>query len=91
MTTLAPVLMGAVAMASCVAALFFLRFWRQTRDTFFLLFAAAFALDAVTRLVLGMAQLSEETEPLIYTARLVTFGLIIVAIVRKNQSGRRGR
>ena len=91
MTTLTPVLMGAVAMASCVAALFFLRFWRQTRDTFFLLFAAAFALDAVTRLVLGMAQLSEETEPLIYTARLVTFGLIIVAIVRKNQSGRRGR
>ncbi len=32
------VAMGAVAMASLVAALFFLRFWRQTHDTFFLLF-----------------------------------------------------
>ena len=36
------VLMGAVAMASFVAMLFFLRFWRQTRDSLFLLFAIAF-------------------------------------------------
>ena len=71
MEPLASVLMGAVAMASCIAALFFLRFWRQTRDAFFLLFAGAFALDAITRLVLGMRQLSEETEPLAYLARLV--------------------
>lgn len=76
-------------MASCVATLFFLRFWRQTRDEFFLLFAAAFGLDAATRIVLGVARLSEETEPLIYLARLITFGLIIAAIVRKNRPGRR--
>ena len=44
-----PMLMGAVAMASVVAALFFLRFWSQTRDHLFLFFAAAFALDAMTR------------------------------------------
>jgi hypothetical protein len=75
-------------MASCVAALFFLRFWRQTRDAFFLYFAAAFALDAATRFVLSAADLSEETEPLVYLARLVTFCLIIVAIVRKNRPGR---
>ena len=41
-----PMLMGAVAMASFVATVFFLRFWTQTRDTLFLFFAAAFALDA---------------------------------------------
>ena len=84
------VLTGMVAMASCVATLFFLRFWRQTRDSFFLLFAAAFGLDAVTRLVLGIGRLSEETEPLIYVARLVTFGLIIAAIIRKNRPNQRG-
>lgn len=90
MSSLNPVLTGAVAMASCVATLFFLRFWRQTRDGFFLWFAAAFGLDAVTRVVLGVGRLSEETEPLIYLARLVTFGLIIIAIIRKNRPSRRG-
>lgn len=89
MAGLSSVLMGAVAMASCVATLFFLRFWRQTRDGFFLLFAAAFGLDALTRVVLGVGRLSEETEPLIYLARLVTFGLIILAIIRKNRPVRR--
>jgi hypothetical protein len=88
MDTVNLVLIGAVAMASATAALFFLRFWRQTRDSFFLFFAGAFGLDALTRLILGMGKLSEETEPLIYLARLVTFCLIIVAIVRKNRPGR---
>jgi hypothetical protein len=82
---LGSVLMGAVAMASFVAMLFFLRFWRQTRDQFFLLFAVAFGLDAATRFVLGMSQLSDESEPFYYLARLITFGLIIVAIIQKNR------
>jgi len=91
MTTspLFPALMGAVAMASFVAATFFLRFWRQTRDSFFLLFSLAFALDGVTRLALALSHISDETEPLYYSARLVTFGLIIIAIVLKNRSTRR--
>jgi hypothetical protein len=82
------VLQGAVAMASGVAALFFLRFWRQTRDSFFLFFALAFAIDALARFVLGFAELSEETQPLVYGARLITFGLIIIAIIRKNRPTR---
>jgi uncharacterized membrane protein HdeD (DUF308 family) len=88
MDQVSTVLQGAVAMASGVAALFFLRFWRQTRDSFFLFFAAAFAIDALARFVLGFAELSEETQPLVYGARLITFGLIIVAIVRKNRPSR---
>ena len=84
-------LTGAVAMASLVAALFFLKFWRQTRDYFFLLFALAFALDAATRFALGLVHVSSEMEPLFYLPRLVTFGLIIVAIVQKNRPTRRGR
>ena len=86
--TLNAALMGAVAMASFVAALFFLRFWRQTKDRFFLLFAIAFVVDAGTRLVLGAAALSNEAEPLVYIARLLTFGLIVVAIADKNRPRR---
>jgi len=79
-------LMGAVAMASFVAMLFFLRHWQQTRDAFFLLFAIAFGVDAASRAVLGLWRLAEDTEPFVYLARLVTFGLIILAIVQKNRA-----
>lgn len=85
------VMMGAVAMASLVAALFFWRFWRQTHDSFFMLFSIAFALDAATRILLGVSHVSSEQEPFFYLARLVTFGLIIVAIVQKNSPGKRRR
>ena len=34
------VMLGAIAMASLVAALFFLRFWKNTRDRFFLVIEA---------------------------------------------------
>ncbi len=77
--------LGAVAMASLVAALFFLRFWRQTRDHLFLLFSLAFAVDAVTRVTLGLSQVSNEDEPLFYLGRLATFALILIAIARKNR------
>jgi hypothetical protein len=82
------VLSGGVAMASFVATLFFLRFWRQTRDSFFLLFAVAFAIDAISRFVLGLAHVPDETEPFYYVPRLITFGLIILAIVLKNRPRR---
>lgn len=85
MTTIGSVLMGAVAMASFVAALFFLRYWRQTHDSFFLLFAIAFAVDSAARLVLGMTQVTDEAEPLFYLARLASFSLILFAIVQKNR------
>jgi hypothetical protein len=78
-------LIGAVAMASLVATLFFLRFWRQTKDSFFLLFAIAFAIDAVFRFILGMNTFPNETEPLFYLPRLAMFGLIILAVIQKNR------
>lgn len=83
--TIGSVLTGAVAMASFVATLFFLRFWRQTRDSFFALFATAFAIDAVSRFVLELAEVPDETKPFYYVPRLITFGLIVLAIVLKNR------
>jgi Family of unknown function (DUF5985) len=88
MSEASSVLMGAVAMASFVATVFFLRFWRQTRDGLFLLFAIAFGVDALTRFMLGLVHPSDETEPLFYMGRFATFALIAVGIVLKNRPNR---
>jgi hypothetical protein len=49
-------IMGAIAMASAVVALFFLRFWRETGDRLFAMFALAFLLLGITRLGLSMSR-----------------------------------
>ena len=84
---MAEFLQGATSALSLIAALFFLRFWRDTRDGFFCLFSLAFALDAVVRLVLVVTAEGEQ-QPLIYLGRLITFSLIILAILRKNRASR---
>jgi hypothetical protein len=48
-------IMGAIAMASAIVALFFLRFWRDTGDRLFAIFAAAFLLLGITRLGLALS------------------------------------
>jgi uncharacterized membrane protein HdeD (DUF308 family) len=49
-------IMGAIAMASAVVALFFVRFWRDTGDRLFAMFALAFLLLGITRIGLAMSQ-----------------------------------
>ncbi len=72
-------------MASLVVGLFFLRFWRDTRDRFFLFFATAFAVEGINRVVLALTEVSEDTEPYFYLIRLFSFLLIFAAIVDKNR------
>ena len=79
-----PVIFGAAAMAAFVAGMFFFRFWKQTKDRFFLFFAIAFLTDALTSFILGAWDISNK-EPLLYLARLITFGLILYAIIDKNR------
>lgn len=79
-------ILGAIATASLVAALFFLRFWRDTHDRFFLLFAIAFLVEALNRAALGLTNVAQEHEPFFYLVRLLAYGLIIVAIVDKNRT-----
>lgn len=88
MEHVADVLAGAAAMASLAVAVFFTKFWRRTRDYFFLLFAAAFAIDAVARLALSAVQVSDSAEPIYYLPRLLMFALIAIAIVHKNARGK---
>ena len=80
-------LSGAASMGSLVAALFFVRFWSQTRDRLFLMFAAAFALDAIMRVFLAIAAVPNEQEPFFYLGRLASFLLVIAAIIDKNRKG----
>ena len=80
MDALRSMLNGAVATCAMVAALFFLRFWLKTRDSFFLLFAIAFGIYAASQFALGWANTSEY-EPFYYLPRLVTFALIVAAVV----------
>lgn len=84
-------LLGAIAMASVIVALFFLRFWRNTRDRFFLFFAIAFGLEGINRVLLALNQGSSEHEPIYYVIRLLSFVLILIAIVDKNRARRSTR
>ena len=77
-------LMGAIAVASLVAGLFFFRFWRSTRDSFFLYFALSFWIEAGNRVALGLL-VASEVEPVFYLLRVVAYGLIVVAILQKNR------
>lgn len=78
-------LMGVITMASLVAALFFLRFWRDTGDRLFVMFAIAFTLLAITRLGLTLSNTRLESHTHWYWVRLAAFLLILFAIVDKNR------
>lgn len=78
-------MIGAIAVGWLIAGLFFFRFWRQTRDRFFLWFALSFWIEAVDRVALGLLGGVSEDDALVYIFRLVSYGLIILAIWQKNR------
>ena len=78
-------LIGAIVMASFVAGLFFFRYWRSSRDKFFLYFALSFWIEAADRVAFGMLGPSSEFDPLLYGARVLAYGLIVLAILQKNR------
>lgn len=80
-----PVLVGAVSMASFVAGLLFLRYWRHSHDRLFLYFCIAFFVDAVVRIGQALFTVTDEAEALVYLPRLATFALIAWAIFDKNR------
>jgi len=82
---------GAIGMGFFVIALFFLRFWRGTRDRFFLYFALSFALEAAHRIVSALRFDDAEDTPWHYLVRLLAYGLILWAILEKNLPSRAAR
>jgi hypothetical protein len=77
-------LMGAIAMGFGIAGLFFLRFWSQSRDRIFALFALAFFVLAGNRVLLALLQERQENTLAPYLVRLAAFAIILGAIVDKN-------
>lgn len=84
-------MLGMISMAAAVAALLFLRFWKTSGDRFFLYFAAAFVVEAIGRASFAAVSAASEYELVYYAARLVSFGLILVAVVDKNLRHRAGQ
>lgn len=80
---------GALTALSLVAALFFLRHWRTTRDRLFVFFAVAFVGIGASWAAMLWPRLGEH-DALVYGARLVGFVALIVGIIDKNRDGGAG-
>jgi drug/metabolite transporter superfamily protein YnfA len=77
---------GGTAVAAFVIALFFIRYWRQTRDPLFFMFAGGFLTLGISRLILAFLDEDDEGRVFVYGLRLVAFTLILVAIIHKNRT-----
>lgn len=80
---------GSLTTGFLIAALFFLSFWRRTRDGLFAAFAGAFLLLAIAQPLPMLTSIPTEDQAPIYLLRLAAFLLIIWAILRKNMPGAR--
>jgi uncharacterized membrane protein HdeD (DUF308 family) len=79
-------LLGVIATCSIFAGIFFLRYWRDTRDSLFLNFALAFIIEGINRTVMMFYAHPNEASPWVYLVRSCAFLLIVAAIVKKNRS-----
>jgi hypothetical protein len=78
-------MLGSLAMGSTVVGLFFLRFWRESGDRLFAIFAVSFFLLGLTRVMLAFRGAPSDSDGAAYLIRLFAFVLIIIAIVDKNR------
>lgn len=82
---LVPFLSGIVVAGFLLAGLFFLRFWRTTRDSLFLVFAISFWLLGLNQALLTFSNVPAEERSWLYLIRLFAFALILIAIGFKNR------
>jgi hypothetical protein len=85
-TFLRPFLSGAIMMGYWVAGLFFIRFWKKTGDRLFRNFAWALWVLGAERAIILVTRHEGENMPYYYLLRLASFILLLIAIIRKNQS-----
>ena len=86
MTPFYPFFSGVVAAGFLVSGLFFLRFWRRTRDGLFISFALAFWLLGLGQTLVALTDIPVEERSWIYLIRLAAFLLILLAIFRTNRA-----
>jgi hypothetical protein len=82
-------LWGSLAMACWVAGLFFLRFFRDTRDRLFLLFGLGFWALCANWIALALVNPSDESRHWFFLLRMVAFLLISAGVVEKNLQKKR--
>lgn len=78
-------LLGLIVLSGFVAAAFFFKFWRQTRDRLFLAFGAAFLIEAINRASILSLDDPAAGSSLVYSVRLLSYLLILAAIADKNR------
>jgi len=71
MNVIGDLLIGGIATMSLIAALFFLQFYRATRDRFFVYFALSFALEGLNRVLLYLAATAAPMTPTITASEAV--------------------
>ncbi|HYP07808.1 MAG TPA: DUF5985 family protein [Bryobacteraceae bacterium] len=84
MTTAEAFLLGLLTAMFLTAAVFFLRFWKETRDRFFLTFAGSFFVEGVSRVALLFVDRPSQPHSIIYVIRMLASLLIVWAILQKN-------
>lgn len=84
MSVIEAFMLGVIATSSLTAGVFFLKFWRKTRDSLFLAFGLAFVIEGLNRCAFLTLAKPNEGNPYIYTVRLLSFLLILGAILYKN-------
>lgn len=87
LTALNAFVSGAAALAFGAIGVCFVRFWKRSHIRLFNLFAVAFFLLAVERVVLVLVNPDNELAPYVYSIRLAAFIVIIAAIIDQNRKG----
>jgi len=75
---------GMVTMGFIIAGVFFVRFWRRTKDGLFLVFAFAFWLLALNQALITNPASANPARSWEFLPSLGAFGLLITAILIKN-------
>jgi hypothetical protein len=88
-TMLTQFLLGGVSVCCAAVGLFFLRFYRRTHDRLLAIFAIAFWLLALNGVALAFI-VKDEVRTWLYAVRFLAFSLIIIGILDKNRSAKRG-
>ena len=81
-------LLGIIVTSTFVAAMFFLRFWRRTRDGLFFAFGLAFLIETFNRCAVLLNDTPEDGFSWIYVVRLASYVVILAGIVQKNRRPR---
>lgn len=78
--------LGGSTVACLAIALFFFRFWRQTRDRLFAALGGAFLIFGANRLILALTSEDGDGRIYAYTLRFLAFMLVVWAIIDKNRA-----